>query len=295
MQEKFSEGKPVSLPQVLGLSASLGIGAKNTNCNDEKARQHILEICANLDAHCLQVLEDDRQSTNTKFLPIPREGISEFKNYIKGVMEEIENHLLFVLEGARGSGSLRRGSQSYENWVVEICKRSLGRDLVTCAEHLREYNNVLMISEDLRTEDALSYLKETIKSKEETEVELWLRNLYENTRESFSRQESHETNAWLEKVEELLLEKFPVGSNNNTSRVIIFSRTRFVAVALVDWMKSLEKLKDVIRPTYVIGCSHRNGKGKKEDITMHWATFQMLRAHSFLKRLRDPLKVNVTV
>lgn len=259
MKEKFSENRTPSLPQVLGLSASLGIGAKNPHCHEDKARYHIMEICANLDAHSLQVPEEDpAQSTNTKFIPISREEVSDFKTYIKGVMEKIESSML---SEAHGSTSLPRGSQSYENWVVELCKGNLGRDLVTRAEQLREYNNALMISQDLRTKDALSYLEENIKSKKETEVELWLHDLYEKIRERFSRQENHETNAWLQKVEELLMEKFPVGGSNNTSRVIVFVRTRFVAVALLDWMKTSKKLKDVVRPTYVIGCSHRNGKG----------------------------------
>jgi hypothetical protein len=42
------------LPQIIGLSASLGIGTGNSGSGC-KARQNIMGLCASLDVHVLQV------------------------------------------------------------------------------------------------------------------------------------------------------------------------------------------------------------------------------------------------
>ena len=45
---------PPNLPQIIGLSASLGIGTGNSGSGN-KAETHIMGLCANLDAHELMV------------------------------------------------------------------------------------------------------------------------------------------------------------------------------------------------------------------------------------------------
>jgi ERCC4-related helicase len=182
------------------------------------------------------------------------------------------------------------GSQPYENWVVTQLKENLGRDMLTCLEHLKFYNNSLMINDEIRSEDALRYLRENIEQHQEstevenkprklTEMEFKLRELKDKAtaviRQGF---EVSQLNPGLRMLQERLLEKLSCrGENGFESKGIIFVRTRFVAEALVDWLGKSQALKNVVKkPTSVIGCGQRNGKGNIDF--MHcdlWRRFQM--------------------
>ena len=261
LDDKF-EAKSASLPQILGLSASLGVGTGNTGCG-VKAEQHILEICANLDVHDLQVYENQLQCIDTKITPISRKNMDIFSTAVNEVMEKIEEMLPSASDTV-GKIPQPRGCQHYETWVVTLCKEDLGRDLMTCAEHLLEYNSSLMINEELRPDDALLYLQENLRSQESTDIELKLKDLYEQARQrilSEQERKKDEMNAGLGKLEELLLEKFSQESAEK-SKGIIFVRTRYVAKGLENWIKKSSKLRNVVNPTRVIGCGQKNGNGK---------------------------------
>ena len=156
------------------------------------------------------------------------------------------------------------GSQPYENWVVTQLKENLGRDILTCLEQLKFYNSSLMINDEIRSEDALRYLRENIQSKESTEVEIKLRGLKDNATAVIKQGlEVSQPNPGLRMLEERLQEKLSCGAENGLeSKGIIFVRTRFVADALVKWLENSQALKNLVKnPTSVIGCGQRNGKG----------------------------------
>jgi hypothetical protein len=156
------------------------------------------------------------------------------------------------------------GSQPYENWVVEQEKVDHGRDNLTCLEHLRFYNNSLMINNEIRWEDAMRYLQGNMQSKHSTEVEVKLEGLFNEAVKVIEKDlEATEPNPGLQILEKRLLEKFSGNAcGDDKSKGIIFVRTRFVAEALVSWLENSQPLQEFVKnPTSVIGCGQRNGKG----------------------------------
>ena len=154
------------------------------------------------------------------------------------------------------------GSQPYENWVVDQMKKELDRDILTCLEHLKFYNSSLMFNNQIRSEDALRYLQENMQTKDLTEIEVKLQELFDKAvsviQESFK---ASEPNPGLQILEERLLGKLSADDHN--SKGIIFVQTRFVAEALVSWLQNSESLQKFVKnPTSVIGCGQQNGKGK---------------------------------
>lgn len=154
----------------------------------------------------------------------------------------------------------RHGSQPYENWVVSLLKEPLGRDIVTCLEQLNVYNSSLMVNDEVRSQDALRYLHENIDSEQSTDMEVELRKLFDSAVAAIEIEVS-EPNPGLQTLQKNMHEKLPC---DKESKGIIFVRTRFVAQALVDWLKDLDDLKNLVKnPTSVVGCGQRNGKGKQ--------------------------------
>lgn len=169
----------------------------------------------------------------------------------------------------------QHGSQPYENWVVQLFSRELKRDNLSCAEHLKFYNNSLMMNNEVRTEDALQYLHESINLVASTEVEKKLREIFVNAVKLIEGDPSHtEPNPGLQKLESRLQEKLSC-NDGRKSKGIIFVRTRDSATALVNWMKNSQALKDLVKnPTSVIGCGQRNGKSNCLVLTqLHLLTF----------------------
>jgi hypothetical protein len=158
--------------------------------------------------------------------------------------------------------AIPHGSQPYENWVVNLCNENLGRDILTCSEHLKFYNSSLMINDQIRSKDALQYLQKRIHSKESTEMEIKLREVFDKAVAAIEDGDS-EPNPGLQILEEHLFEKLSCAAKNGLeSKGIIFVRTRFVAETLVDWLENSQALQNLVKhPTSVIGCGQRDGKG----------------------------------
>lgn len=199
------------------------------------------------------------QSTNTEITQVSRDENNVFKKTISDVMTKIESMMSSVNKPVHS-----HGSQPYENWVVTLSQENLGRDILTCLEQLNFYNSSLMINDEIRCQDALQYLDEKISDPEKpTEMEIKLRKLFDSA-VAVIKSEVTELNPRLQKLEERLHHKLSYGKENGfDSKGIIFVRTRFVAEALVDWLKNLNALKNLVKnPTSVVGCGQRDGKGK---------------------------------
>ncbi|CAI9584794.1 unnamed protein product, partial [Staurois parvus] len=84
----------VPLPQVLGLTASPGVGGAK---DSKKAEEHILRICANLDSRIMTVKENTQQLQRQVKLPFKKVDIAEdkkknpFGDKLKRMMVKIEN------------------------------------------------------------------------------------------------------------------------------------------------------------------------------------------------------------
>ncbi|XP_046850442.1 interferon-induced helicase C domain-containing protein 1-like [Xenia sp. Carnegie-2017] len=140
-----------------------------------------------------------------------------------------------------------------------MLKKELGRDLFTCFEHLKEYNNSLMINEDVRSEDALRYLKENINYKSSTDMEKKLCVLFDDAVSAIECS-IPVVSPGLQVLEQRLVDK--LSGDGNKSKGIIFVKTRLVAFALLNWLRCSASLEGLVNnPSVVIGCGQRNGLG----------------------------------
>ncbi|EDO44279.1 predicted protein, partial [Nematostella vectensis] len=233
--------KHKGLPQVVGLTASLGVGKSNTV---ENAHKHILQICANMDA----------QKINTV-----RENVNELKDCVTGgvperkVMDKIEKAAKKSLPDLQ-QPPCNRVSQQYRQWIEVISKQAcaLGlRQLTTYIEQLRQYHLALLTNDTVRMKDALTCLKEYFDTLDETkftENDKLLHNLYHKNHVAIH---GETPNPKLEELKKLLL-----GFHENDSKEskgILFTVTRGSTVGLVEWIKESEDLKHKFRPKALVG------------------------------------------
>uniref|UniRef100_A0A8C7ZF91 RNA helicase n=1 Tax=Oryzias sinensis TaxID=183150 RepID=A0A8C7ZF91_9TELE len=252
---KKEQKEIVPLPQILGLTASPGVGRA---ARLEKAKEHILQICANLDASQIMTrsLRDFKRE--------PRKSIQTdpFGDVIKRIMHEIHRHAEL-----NPTGDL--GTQVYEQWSVQKERQAAkegDRKVRVCAEYLRQYNNGLILRNTIRMHDALSllnnYYEEQYKKKsapdEEqniqiTDTERFLFNLFKENKkelEILAKNPEYE-NESLSKLRTEILKEF---SSRKQARGIIFTKTRHSAITLNQWIEENPKFDDIgIKPAYVIG------------------------------------------
>ncbi|XP_032880051.1 interferon-induced helicase C domain-containing protein 1 isoform X2 [Amblyraja radiata] len=273
IEQKLNNKKEIDvkpLPQILGLTASPGVGGAKKR---QRAESHILQICANLDAYKIMTVKKyltqlkDQVKDPVKKLEIA-EGRTEdpFGCKIKDMMLKIHT---FLGKGATSDF----GTQSYEQWIVQKEKtgaKTEDRKLRVCAEHLRKYNDALMINDTIRMVDAYNYLtvfyrgEKRKKLTEEEEVPksklddtdkflITLFNEQQATLESLAGKPQYE-NGKLTKLRTSILQEF---TKKRNSRGIIFTKTRQNAHALHEWMEEIEKFKDVgIKAHYLIGAGN---------------------------------------
>nr|XP_061812180.1 interferon-induced helicase C domain-containing protein 1-like isoform X1 [Nerophis lumbriciformis]XP_061812181.1 interferon-induced helicase C domain-containing protein 1-like isoform X1 [Nerophis lumbriciformis] len=252
----------VPLPQILGLTASLGVGDATRL---ETAEKNILQICANLDA--CQILTGDlgkyRNEPSKKMVLVEDKNKDPFGDVIKKIMNSIHTH-------SQLSPTCELGSQNYEQWVVQTERKAAKEEdpkVRICAEHLRRYNEAMQLSNTIRMCDAFSFLnkhhEEELKSKcspeEEhviniTDTERLLFNLFTDNKErlqELSTQQSNENDS-LSKLRDNILRLFTAGEKE--ARGIIFTKTRRSAMALNHWIQEDKKFSDVgVTSSYLIG------------------------------------------
>lgn len=250
--------EPMPLPQILGLTASPGVGGASKM---EKAEDHILRICANLDAYKLMTGDLGKFKREPRKITLSVEDRKEdpFGDVIKNIMNAIQTH-------AELSPSYDLGSQTYEQWVVqkERTAATEGNQKVrVCTEHLRQYNEGLNLSNTIRMRDALSFLnkyhEEEIKRKttpdveQITDTERFLFNLFKEKREELQRlaEKPEYENDSLSKLRGKILQEF---SSRDEARGIIFTKTRRSAIALSQWIQENSKFADIgVKASHVIG------------------------------------------
>uniref|UniRef100_A0A674MEM0 RNA helicase n=1 Tax=Takifugu rubripes TaxID=31033 RepID=A0A674MEM0_TAKRU len=256
------EQKPtVPLPQILGLTASPGVGGATKL---DKAVEHILRICANLDASKIMTLPPDQLKRDSKKTVKPVEDRKEdpFGDVIKKIMNAIHYHAQL-----KPNGDL--GSQIYEQWVVQMERKAVlegDHKVRACAEHLRQYNEGLGLSNTIRMWDALNFLnkyhEEEMKNKttpdEEqviqiTDTERFLFNLFKEYKEELHKLANNPDyeNKSLSILRTKILQEF---STRQDARGIVFTKTRRVAIALTQWIQENPKFADLdVKAAYVIG------------------------------------------
>ena len=251
--------------QVIGLSASLGVGGSR---DIESAAENIIHICSTMDAHKLTTVQRNREELKTyvsvpkvTLSKVPKQQNSKFERTVFSIMSAIENKVKkFNVPELRTN---ERSEQPYRNWIEDVCAKGSGnRILMTYVENLRNYHIALNIADVSRVKDAQNYLKryfqELDKSKF-TEVDVSLLRLFEDmekTMEDYMKIHGEPSNPKLDRIEEMI-KRFH--AEDNTSRGILFTKTRESTLALEAWIKETDGLKDKITAARITGTG---GEGK---------------------------------
>uniref|UniRef100_A0A8B9KCM4 RNA helicase n=1 Tax=Astyanax mexicanus TaxID=7994 RepID=A0A8B9KCM4_ASTMX len=222
------EQKPMMpLPQILGLTASPGVGGAK---NQQKAEEHILK--------------------------------DPFGDVIKGIMDDIHTHAELNPLCQPGTQNYEQWVvQKEQNAAKEDNQR-----VRVCAEHLRQYNEALHQSNTIRMSDAFKFLnkyyEEELRKKcnpddEEpiqiTKTERFLFSLFKAKKmrlEELMKEPKYENNA-LAALKALILKEF---TTREKARGIIFTQTRLSAIALSQWIQENPKFEDVgVKASHLIG------------------------------------------
>ncbi|NWZ42245.1 IFIH1 protein, partial [Brachypodius atriceps] len=278
------ENKPlIPQPQILGLTASPGVGGATSY---SKAEEHILKICANLDACRIMTVEEHAsQLKNQVKEPSKKTVIADdkkrdpFKERITQIMTEIQNYCQLHPKS-------EFGTQTYEQWVIReerrAAKEEKRRERV-CAEHLKKYNDALQINDTIRMVDAYNHLnnfykeeksKKTVRSDDDDddyyddddepavskqdETDEFLIGLFDAKKKQLEELtgKPENENEKLIKLRSTLMEEF---TKTEEPRGIIFTKTRLSAFALFQWIKDNPKFEEVgIRAHYLIGAGHKS-------------------------------------
>ncbi|XP_078142033.1 interferon-induced helicase C domain-containing protein 1 isoform X2 [Centroberyx gerrardi] len=258
---KKEQKKPMAIPQILGLTASPGVGGANRM---EKAEEHILRICANLDAYKIMTrsLGEFKKEPYKIIATVEEREQDPFGDVIKKIMNAIHAH-------ADLNPSCDLGSQNYEQWVVQKERNAAKEEdqkVRVCAEHLRQYSEGLELSNTIRMRDAFGFLnkyqeeemKRKVAPEEEepiqiTDTERFLFNLFKENKEelqALAKRPEFENNS-LSKLRISILREF---TSRDRARGIIFTKTRRSAIALSQWIQENPKFAEVdVKASHVIG------------------------------------------
>ncbi|KAL1249248.1 hypothetical protein QQF64_020253, partial [Cirrhinus molitorella] len=279
LDRKLSSGTH-SLPQIVGLTASVGIGSFK---NRLEAENNILQLCANLDTKTITTVNKHKDELKSyvhtpekDFFEVQQRPSDPFIRIIKNIMANIEQlaQNTYNIESLSNIQNREYGSQKYEQWIVSVQKscrvlqmkdadeeRRICRQLYNYTEHLRKYNDALIINEDARTKDALDYLDaffDQVRNAGYDETERKLTALYDCQRPQLQRLATEgEQNPKLDELKFILEEEY---QNNDQTRTVMFVKTRALVDAMKKWIDETDSLK-FLKPGVLIG------KGRKSNFT----------------------------
>ncbi|KAK3735713.1 hypothetical protein QZH41_010147 [Actinostola sp. cb2023] len=268
------------LPQIVGLTASLGVGRSNES---EKAQNHILQISANMDAWCISTVQDNVDELEKNLSEgVPRRKLEKvdqvanvFEKVIVQVMGKIEKAAQNFSANPIGAPADRVGQQ-YRQWVESLENDAVAkggmRDVITYAKHLRRtrphkcsrYHIALLINDTVRIKDALKYLEECFEQLDQTKFQhsdKKLQDLYEKARDGIKGriEKAEPTNPKLEKLKELVLKFHEEDENkerSNKTKGILFTRTRDSTMGLKGWIEETPELQAILRPKILVGAGN---------------------------------------
>ncbi|KAF0881553.1 antiviral innate immune response receptor RIG-I isoform X1 [Crocuta crocuta] len=277
-------GSSDPLPQVIGLTASVGIGdAKDTT----EAMEYICRLCASLDTSVIATVKDNLEELEEIvykpqkfFRKVESRTTDRFKCIISQLMRETEN-LAKSIFGEIGTITLENiseiqnrefGTQKYEQWLSTVQKACtvlhlpdkdeesrICKALFLYTSHLRKYNDALIINEHARMKDALDYLKDfftEVRAAGFDEIEQDLTRRFEEKLqelESVSMDPSNE-NPKLTDLCFILQEEYHL---NPESRTILFVKTRALVNALKKWIEENSELS-FLKPGILTGRGKTN-------------------------------------
>nr|XP_045015921.1 antiviral innate immune response receptor RIG-I isoform X2 [Jaculus jaculus] len=275
-------GASAPLPQIIGLTASVGVGDAKTI---EDATSYICKLCAALDVTVIATVRDNLEELEqVVYKPqkisrkVESRATNTFKLIISQLMKETENlakNVSVELGKLFQIQNRQFGTQKYEQWIVAVhhaCKvfqmadkeeeSRVCKALFLYTSHLRKYNDALIINEDAQMKDALKYLKDFFNNLREAtfdEIEQDLTRRFEEKLEELenvSMDPSNE-NPKLRDLYLILQEEYHL---NPDTKTILFVKTRALVDALKKWIEENSALS-FLKPGIL------TGRGRTKQVT----------------------------
>ncbi|XP_069140707.1 ATP-dependent RNA helicase DHX58-like [Argopecten irradians] len=277
------------LPQVVGLTASVGVGKAKKK---EDAITWIEKIMAHLDAQDLCTVRRCTAKLQ-EYVSLPEQSTEQVQGRKSNVFGQAINNLMAKIEQYMQKSEhartlpdahvtlrapARRGDDPYTQWLsrlwnetAKVFDQAARRFFTTCRNYLDLYNKSLIIYHDARVKDALDFLDDSIRAinehsiKDNTDRKMEL--IFEGSRpllENCLYNPEH-VNPKLEKLKEMLVEAY---RQKEDSRGIIFVKTRDLVKAIESWMKDDIALRK-LNPVKFVGAQasiQRGGMTKNEQV-----------------------------
>ncbi|XP_060069486.1 antiviral innate immune response receptor RIG-I-like [Ylistrum balloti] len=285
------DADPRPLPQVVGLTASVGVGKARKK---EDAITWIEKIMAHLDAQDLCTVRQNRAKLQ-QYVSIPEQVTEKVQGRVSNVFGKAINNLMAKIEQfmqnsnhARTvpdvASTLRapagRGTDPYTQWLSRLWKetakvfdQSARRFFTTCRNYLDLYNKSLIIYHDARVKDALDFLDNRIREFKERntnlkdDTDLKMETTYDGSRSLLENclYNAEQVNPKLNKLKDMLIEAY---KKKEDSRGIIFVKTRDLVKAIESWMKDDRELRK-LNPVKFVGAQasvEKGGMTKNEQV-----------------------------
>nr|XP_039258797.1 antiviral innate immune response receptor RIG-I-like [Styela clava] len=266
------------LPQIVGLTATLGVGKGKT---DFDAIEHMLMLCANLDAtggivtvplthrdelnkYTPKVEEDsvvlDDNTINDPFTLCLCETIDE----MVGILHNMDIH---KIKGVTRPQPIAKGSQQYIQWCKDFAAKAIQylredsdvnfcRNVQACVSQIQLFNEALDLHFKCRAVDALKYLEAKLSQSHDINLTSVEKNLQQLALKSIEKlkayyNDPHCANQNLNKMEKEILGTFV---NDLDSRAMLNVLRRQYAEPIKGWLNETEALKKLnIRAEYFTG------------------------------------------
>ncbi|CAI5449185.1 unnamed protein product [Caenorhabditis angaria] len=277
------------LPQIIGLTASLGVGQAK---NELEAVDHIADLAANMDVHELSVVREHIGELQ-QFSPIVPDNLCfcdkridetnlQFATTLAQFMTKMEKVMINLIESTgdfemRGRNSpdtldvgpvrrervkgefklppLDKDHEAYLNWVANhkilISESKFERDkqVFEILEILEKSYWTLEHNSNFNSQEAYNLINEFMEQQKPS-LHMEVIRTWEEYHHILS-QARNSTNPMIEKVVENLIELY---NRNDDFRAIVFIKTRVGAVTLAKILSSIQELKDKqIRTDYISG------------------------------------------
>lgn len=176
------DSKKASLPQVLGLTATIGVGKSSTL---DGAVSHILSVCASLDVLDISMVKKNKEELESH-VAIPKRETKKLmekekdlpKQIILDKMEIIEKYVAKTevvnqpkLKKQWDKKAKKRDGKQYQKWTIHlrnrvICKLKtepkLLRELHAALTHLSTYNEALAVNYLMNSTHVAEFLKQKL-------------------------------------------------------------------------------------------------------------------------------------
>jgi len=314
--------QPLPLPQVVGLTASVGVGGAK---NRKSAQEHLMKLAANLDAQKIQIVRENEEDLvkyanepKEDYVPVEGRKDDPFKDRIMNIMEKIEMKLKCIPESdyADDSPDLKKhllkptaakNTQQYMNWLSpleqlaqKVDDNKIRRTFISAKERLEILHKGLQLNDDSESKNALEYMKTSWNEprfigqrhlpEENAMHQLFLDFLPDL--EDMCLLES-QLNPKLTKVFEILEQEYQ--TTGRECRIIIFVRTRELTESLVKWVESQSSIS-LLQPKAIVGSAELSSPEQKQILEMFQkGDCQLLIATSVAEQGLDITKCNLVI